>query len=442
MKPLIKITSITHRNEPRLRLEFGYNEALIEKVRQIPGRRWSKTLGCWHLPIDLGSTIQLTKYLNPEEFLFESEKEQTIIEENNEVEIVNCELNTVENIFYLDIPYEKRKEIKKLEGIWWHPGAKVWSAHATEENKSLLKQLFAHKKYKVQFNQTEKKAKSKVIKPHLKIPYLLKKEFLREMQLRNYSEKTIHIYSEHINRFLYQFKELDIKTLDTEVVRQYIYDILNASPYSRKYQNQIISALKKYYELVYNRILSDVELPRPRVKRDLPKVLSKSEIRTMISACKNQKHKLILSLLYGCGLRRSEIVNLRKKNIDFQNSILYILGKGDKYRVVPIGKSITLQLKAYLKSYLPGNYVFFGQKNEQYSTTSVAKIVSDSAKKAGVKKHVTPHMLRHSFATHYLENGVDLRYIQELLGHRSSRTTEIYTHISRKSIKNIPSLLD
>ncbi len=179
------------------------------------------------------------------------------------------------------------------------------------------------------------------------------------------------------------------------------------------------------------------------MQHKLPKVLSKSEVKRMIENTENIKHKCILALLYSTGLRRSELLSLRLMDIDSERMVINIKGaKGKKDRISLLSNDMLKMLREYYKKYTPKEYLFEGANGKQYSETSVSKILKNAAKRAGIRKNVTPHMLRHSFDTHLLEQGTDLRYIQELLGHKSSKTTEIYTHISIKAIENIKNPLD
>ncbi len=177
--------------------------------------------------------------------------------------------------------------------------------------------------------------------------------------------------------------------------------------------------------------------------KPLPKVISKEEVKTIIKATNNIKHKCIVSLLYSGGLRRSELLNLRIEDIDSKRMLIKVrMGKGNKDRYTLLSKSILADLRKYYQKWKPELFLFEGPEGGQYAGSSVGKIVSNTAKKAKITKHVTPHMLRHSFATHLLEAGTNLRNIQELLGHHSSQTTEIYTHVSRSSLVSIANPLD
>lgn len=183
---------------------------------------------------------------------------------------------------------------------------------------------------------------------------------------------------------------------------------------------------------------------RPKMAHVLPNVLSKEEIKRILNAPKNIKHKAMLCLLYSCGLRRSEILNLKISHVDSKRKLLIIKqAKGKKDRVVPLSEKIIVQLQEYYKLYRPKIWLFEGQKPEEnYNERSLASVLKQALAISKIKKPVTLHWLRHSYATHLLENGTDLRYIQEILGHKSSKTTEIYTHVSTKSLQNIKSPFD
>ena len=199
-----------------------------------------------------------------------------------------------------------------------------------------------------------------------------------------------------------------------------------------------------FFKTIKGSKLITEQIERPRPEHKLPNVLSKEEIAAILAAPKNPKHKAMLSLIYACGLRRSELLNLKPANIDSKRHLLIILNsKGKKDRVIPISDKLIEMLRAYYIMYKPKEWLFEGQNaNEQYSETSLQKVLKMAVETAKIKKLVTLHWLRHSYATHLLESGVDLRYIQELLGHSSSKTTEIYTHVTEKSLQKIKSPFD
>jgi integrase/recombinase XerD len=183
------------------------------------------------------------------------------------------------------------------------------------------------------------------------------------------------------------------------------------------------------------------EIERPRRMQRLPDILSRGEVENLLKGITNLKHKSMLSLIYACGLRRSELINLEIRSIDSARKLLIIKeAKGKKDRVAPLPESMIEMLRTYYKAYKPKRWLFEGfNESEKYTESSLQQVFKQAVEKAKIKKHVTLHTLRHSYATHLLENGVDLRYIQEILGHKSSKTTEIYTHVTSKSIEKIKS---
>nr|HAD50150.1 integrase [Algoriphagus sp.] len=199
-----------------------------------------------------------------------------------------------------------------------------------------------------------------------------------------------------------------------------------------------------YFSNRLKRKLEPIEIERPKTPRLLPHVLSKEEVKAILGAHQNIKHRTMLSLIYACGLRRSELLNLKPQDIDSKRGMLRInQGKGKKDRLVPISEKILELLRECYKNEKPKVYLFEGQvAGEKYSEGSLQKVLKSALDKSGIKRPVTLHWLRHSYATHLLESGTDLRYIQELLGHNSSKTTEIYTHVSQRSLQKIQSPFD
>ncbi len=193
---------------------------------------------------------------------------------------------------------------------------------------------------------------------------------------------------------------------------------------------------------MFNIDLHTENIPRPKQKRPLPKVLSVQEFEQIFRQCHNPKHRIILKLMYGCGLRREEVCELKTADVDFEREIIFVKGKGGKYRPINPGRRLQEDMKKYVGDYKPGEFFIEGQKGGKYSGTSIEKIVKRATEKAGLKRKVTPQMFRHTFATHHMERGTELRLIQEALGHASFKTTEIYTRVSRTNIKKMPNLLD
>lgn len=248
---------------------------------------------------------------------------------------------------------------------------------------------------------------------------------------KRYSLNTQKIYLCYFKDFCQYFKDYDLDTIQKDQINSYLLELIKTKNISPSQQNQRINTIKFYYEKVLYREKEFYELNRPRKEKRLPKVLSKNEIKRIFDSTYNIKHKSILMLIYSSGLRRSELLNLKVKDIDSERMIIYINnGKGKKDRISLLSENLLHILRDYYKKYQPEQYLFEGQNGGMYSPTSVANILKKTTQKAGINKNVTLHMLRHSFATHLLEQGTDLRSIQELLGHSSSKTTEIYTHVS------------
>ncbi len=267
--------------------------------------------------------------------------------------------------------------------------------------------------------------------------------YLETLERRRYSESTIKTYCSYFRDFQHAFQGTKLETINTAQINGYLLKLIRERDISISQQNQRINAIKFYYEKVLGREKRYYKVERPRKERILPKVLAKTEIKKILDHCTNLKHRMILTLLYSGGLRRSEVLDLKISDIESERELLRVRGaKGKKDRYTLLSGKILADLRQYYREYKPDKYLFEGQRGGKYSATSVAKILKNAALKAGIKKRVTPHMLRHSFATHLLEQGTDLRYIQELLGHNSSRTTEIYTHVRSASVRNIKNPID
>ena len=268
--------------------------------------------------------------------------------------------------------------------------------------------------------------------------------FKRYLLSKRYSPNTINTYSEALKSFLTFCNTKAIKDITNEDVILYNNDYILKHNLSSSYQNQIVNAIKLYFKIVKETAIEIDKIHRPKREKTLPNVLSKEEIKAILEAPKNLKHKAMLSMIYSCGLRRSELLNLKPNDIDSKRNVVIIRqSKGKKDRITPLSPKILELLRDYYKEYSPKTYLFEGQeKNTQYSARSLEEVLKKSIKLATINKPVTLHWLRHSYATHLLESGTDLRYIQELLGHNSSKTTEIYTHVSTKNIQQIKSPFD
>lgn len=267
--------------------------------------------------------------------------------------------------------------------------------------------------------------------------------YLQKLELRRYSQNTIKTYISCFERFINDHQEKNLLEIDEESIRNYLSKLAQKSC-SDSYLNQMVNAIKFYYEIVEGMPNRFYAIERPIKRQSLPKVLSKEEIGLIINNTNNIKHKCIVALLYSSGLRRSELLDLKIEDIDSKRMIINVKsGKGGNDRITILSESVLKDLRLYFKEWKPSVYLFEGPiSGSKYSGSSIKKFIDRARLKAKINKKVTPHMLRHSFATHLLEDGTDLRYIQTLLGHNSSKTTEIYTQVAIHNIKTIKSPFD
>ena len=368
IKTSILLKKIVHRKEVQLVLLFQYNQILINKIRKIPGFKWSKTLRGWCI-----------LYTNENIALFKSEfpKEEY-------------------DLKYHDSIYQKikLKPVRKPRNI-------------SEENKIVLR------------------------------------NFVKYLKGRQYSESTVKTYFTFTADFIDYIKDTPLHELNNRDVEKFTEDVFVPRKYSVSTYRQMVSAIKLFKEFYPSCSIDNLKLKRPKKSTILPTVLSQEEVIQLLRNTKNLKHRAILALIYSCGLRISELINLELKDIHIERRQLLIKNsKGRKDRYVILAESFLPLLSNYYFSYNPKIYFAEGQKGGKYSAESIRQFLKKVCKESGIKKRVTPHTLRHSYATHLLENGIGLRYIQELLGHSKPETTMIYTHVAKKDLLHIKSPLD
>jgi len=341
-------------------------------------------------------------------------------------------------------------KVKKLPGSRWSMTMKCWhianEPNITNKLLDLFKGIafidYAAMKGK-KTSKTEQNNGTKLL-PSEEQDHELIKELKKWMEYRRYSSSTIKTYCGALLVFMRFLKPKPIKEANNNDIIRFTNEYILSNRLSSSYQNQAINAIKLFFKQVLQSKIDVEKIERPRHEHKLPNVLSKEEVKAILQSPANLKHKAMLSLIYACGLRRSELLQLKPEHIDSKRGLLIIKqGKGKKDRVVPISEKIIEMLRGYYEIFRTKNWLFEGQLiGEQYSEKSLESVLKQSLKKAGINKPVTLHWLRHSYATHLLESGTDLRYIQELLGHKSSKTTEIYTHVSTKSLQKIKSPYD
>jgi integrase/recombinase XerD len=327
---------------------------------------------------------------------------------------------------YFDKNAEFIARIKQIDGARWSQSLVAWHLPDTENNRL---------RFKI-------KPASHTV-PSLEGIAQIEK-FTQWLSSKRYSPSTIKTYSEALKSFLVFYREKAIQEISNDDVIIYNTNYILKNNLSASYQNQIVNAIKLYFKIVRETKVEIEKIHRPKRAKLLPNVLSKEEIKLILNAHSNIKHKMMLSLIYSCGLRCGELLALQPKHIDSKRNIVLLKNaKGQKDRIVPLSPKILEMLRDYYKVFKPTTYLFEGViPGEPYSEKSLQSVLKQAIKKVNITKPVTLHWLRHSFATHLLESGTDLRYIQELLGHSSSKTTEIYTHVSTKSIQQIKSPFD
>ena len=343
-----------------------------------------------------------------------------------------------------------RREMKQIEEAHFSFSDKEWFIKKEEFNLNrIFEQLKniayldyqALRKVPKATNDTPeiKKARDYSHREGIQVPI----KYQEVLDIKRYSPSTQHTYRAYFKDFLYYFRGKVIETITTNNINNYIVELIMKDNISASEQNQRINAIKFYYEKVLGREKQFYDIARPRGIDTLPKVLSKEEILRIIKACNNIKHRCILSLIYSSGLRRGELINLKITDISSERLRVRIEhSKGGKDRFSLLSEKLVEQLREYYQEYRPKVWLFEGTNGNQYSASSIASVLRNACQKAGIHKRVTPHMLRHSFATHLLEQGVDIRHIQLLLGHHSTKTTEIYTHVSNQEVGRIINPLD
>lgn len=379
--PIVKLKLAMHHEKEVVQILFTRNDELTQVLKSATHMRWSRTMNCWYLPY------------------YKTIKEDLFI--------------LVKNTHYLDYSELKVNLIK--------PAPQVLKQDVPPVIKSaeVIHELSAE-----------------VVKKIGEYKYWLKS--------KRYAVSTIGTYIDAIQTFLRYFENKQINEISNDDLIVFNNEYILANHFSASYQNQIVNSVKLFFRTIENKKLLPELIHRPKRPKLLPNVLSKEEVKLILQALSNVKHKAMLSLIYSCGLRRSELLHLKLTDIDSKRGLVIIRqSKGRKDRVAPLSDKILELLRDYFMAYKPNVWLFEGQdKLNQYDERSLASVLKQALEKSKINKPVTLHWLRHSYATHLLENGTDLRYIQEILGHSSSRTTEIYTHVSNKNIQRITSPFD
>ena len=345
-----------------------------------------------------------------------------------------------------DFDQELIEVVKKING-WKYSKthACFYVPHERGSLENILHELGPHATIEyagMKGEQDEKVPKGRGILLKSKSPQV-PPDYVDLLTRKRYSPATISTYSHYFELFLNYYPTTAVDDITEQQIKEFMHHLVVDKKVASSTQNQAINAIKFYYEQLKGETRKRYSLERPLKEKKLPEVLSEEEVAAILRSSENIKHKTMLYLIYSAGLRRSELINLTPQDIDSKRNVIVVRGgKGKKDRQTLLSKTVLVMLREYFKAYRPQKWLFEGERGKLYSESSLQKVFMAALAKSGVKKKATLHTLRHSFATHLLEHGTDLRYIQALLGHNSSRTTEIYTHVTRKGFDKIKSPLD
>ena len=355
---------------------------------------------------------------------------------------------------YIGIQSEYNKEnyerCKQIVGSRWNTKLKLWYVSLSKAQFEQV--LRAFEGYRIDGKERiEKYLASKKQEVSQEGLYIALSEevqekvqrFKRWLIQKRYAENTVKTYVNSIILFLHFVRNKNLESVRAEDLEDFNLEYIIGNKFSISLQNQVFNAVRLFFSKESGISLPIENIERPKTEHSLPNILSADDVKRILSSCKNLKHRAMLSLIYSAGLRRSELINIKIADVDSSRMQLYIRqSKGKRDRTLPLSAKILKLLRSYFLAYKPKSYLFEGQYGGQYSARSLQEVFNTALKNSGVRKKASLHTLRHSNATHLLEAGTDLRYIQELLGHKSSKTTEIYTHVSQTKLQNIRNPFD
>lgn len=340
------------------------------------------------------------------------------------------------------IPYHQKNDwqrIKRMPGAFYNRIQRMWSIPNTAKNLNQVKVFFGNR---LQIHETSRRAQLPTIKTSEKVQLELDRNH-QTMVLKGFSASTIKTYSHDLKLFFNYFEKYDFKSIGKEQIEGFVYHLLSKYKISEQKQNSVINAIKCYYEHCLGMPREYYNITRPKKSKNLPNVLSEEEVLKVLNQPSNIKHRAILHTIYAAGLRVGEVIRLRIDDVRSDDGYLFIKdSKGKKDRHSVLSPYLLDLLRKYYKEFKPSYWLFEGQNGGQYSSRSIQSIYRKAVKETGVNPWSTPHTLRHSFATHLMQKGTNIRYIQSALGHASSKTTEVYTRILAINNKTLTSPLD
>lgn len=482
---IIQLSLITHRGEKRIKVFFEKDSSLIRKIKSIEGRKWSNTKRCWYVPYDKKSFAGLKKVfadckleypnapnssktlsspaiqndnldINYASYTYQGELKKKVIG----TLIIAKQVNPKWIEFYVPCHQVRWVNvIKHINGRKWDIEKLCWILPNVKQSYWILKEHIGLNNirfdYKIQkdipesyiFQYYKKKEKQKTPPKGFELLNEIQKKAIYQLEeqiiLRQLSQFTLKSYRNHLIALFLYFPKIDPENISVKDVEMYLLHQIKFKKISESTQNQIINSVKAYWEKVLNRPKGRIDIPRPKKPKHLPNVFSQEEVIQLIESPKNLKHKLILLLIYSAGLRIGEVVKIRTRDININRRVIFIKdGKGKKDRFVTLAEAVLPFLKKYTHEYRPTYWLIEGQSGGQYSKNSINKIFHIALKKSKIFAYGTVHTLRHSYATHCIENGFSIALLQEALGHQSIKTTEKYLHISSKALKKLKSPFD
>ena len=386
----VSLKPLYHRSQQCIGIYYTHNILLTGIVKRLPGIKWSQTHKCWYAALDTAAYKSIYTALHGKADLDITALKQFLDKRKKVAESLPGVL--------------KNAEVMKSVS----PADQVWKL--SEENLIALN------------------------------------KFVQQLKLKAYSASTIRTYRNEFMQLLQLIKKRPVNELTVEDLRRYFVYCYDKLHLTENTLHSRINALKFYYEQVLKREKFFWEIPRPKKALQLPKVLNEDELGRLFKSLVNIKHKAMLFTTYSAGLRVSEVAALKIKNIDSgRMQVLIEQAKGKKDRYVTLSPVLLDILRSYIKQYRPGPKVFLFESEQTgtaYPIRTIQKIFHEARIKGGIPKEVGIHSLRHSFATHLLEKGTDIRYIKDLPGHFNIKTTEKYLHVSKKDLVNIVSPLD
>lgn len=470
---IARISPLEHRGSTFIKVEIPNIPSAKKLIRLIQGRKWSKTHVCWYLPNSYDALNELRRHFEVEG-LSQLKRKQKPLNDNIGTIGSKIEVQPDRNISNADkgdtirlerheskslrafVPYDKKgwiSSIKEIPGRKWVARGKYWLLPNVKDTHIRLQQKIGGRylDYRFTIEQDipkeflESKRESKCKKAKYKLNGYQERAlsaFEEKLTLEHKSHRTIKTYKALFRHFLLYFSNTIPSKISKEQIEKYL-SYKKQENASDSQMNQLVNALNCFFIRILNQEAKVCQIIRPKKKKKLPNVFSLEEIELLLKSCKNIKHKTLLILVYSGGLRRSEVLNLRIEDINFNRKSIYIKNaKGGKDRFTFLAKIAEKYLREYFMQYKPKYYLFEGQVGGRYGESSIQKVFDEARRKSKVNRFVTLHGLRHSFATHLIEKGIPLHVVQELLGHGSIKTTEIYLHISNKFRKELRSPLD